>query len=196
MTLSLSLSHFCRILAYSTRWRFRSMTVPSLPARWRTVFTQGISVLSNRNALPHCVLSPDCLFGKQRESVDGNRYRMVLRFHSNNNHLVSPSLPLFRASANDARMRRLPSIKIRRVNIINRDDPKALRILPETGYIPNPSRPAFNADSTDNVYRRSSSRLLSRIDLKITIFDYGNGALISMIFRRSNVSYKNTFRKK
>lgn len=84
---------------------------------------------------------------------------------------LPPSLPLFRASANDARMRRLPSIKIRRVNIINRDDPKALRILPETGYIPNPSRPAFNADSTDNVYRRSSSRLLSRIDLKITMFD-------------------------
>lgn len=122
-----------RILDSMIRWPIRSLRGNRTP-RWRTVFTQGISVLSNRNALPHCVLSPDCLFGKQRQSVDGgrgrgNRYRMVLRFHSNNNHL-SLSLSLFRASANDAAMRRLASIKIRRVNIINRD---GLRILPETG---------------------------------------------------------------
>ena len=135
-----SLFHFCStrescvpVFSMTIRWPIRSLRGNRTP-RWRTVFTQGISVLSNRNALPHCVLSPDCLFGKQRQSVDGgrgrgNRYRMVLRFHSNNNHL-SLSLSLFRASANDAAMRRLASIKIRRVNIINRD---GLRILPETG---------------------------------------------------------------
>lgn len=48
---------------------------------------------------PHCVLSPDCLFDKQRESVHGNRYRMVLRFHRYDNHRLPLLLSLSLSSS-------------------------------------------------------------------------------------------------
>ena len=133
-----SLFHFCSTReSYSHILDDDSMT-DSFPSRQpyasmtNRIYARYFRLVKQKCAPPLC--SFPGLLVRQTAAIRwrggrGNRYRMVLRFHSNNNHLPL-SLSLFRASANDAAMRRLASIKIRRVNIINRD---GLRILPETG---------------------------------------------------------------